>query len=927
MKKKSINQNTISTIIITIATTLIIGALGNTAQGSFLTVTNTSDSGAGSLRQAIADAAAGDTIVFASPAFDVPTVINTTSEITINKNLTITGKGADLLTVKAFRNRVFQVSSGNVNLSGMTITGTSLTGSTGGAILNLSPATLTLLSVNVTGNTSTAFCAGIRNIGTLNVHNSTISNNTLNDSSGAGGILNAGTLRIINSTISGNRAVSGGIGGVGAFGTSVLILNSTITDNETSGGTGGVGVDSIQVTVRNSIIAGNCTRTVNALCSNSTTPDVSGNPPFGNFVSNGNNLIGNVGAVTTFNQTGDQTGNGATPLDPLLFPLGNYGGGVPTHALRRFPVASPAIDKGSDASAVSSIVATDARGLARPFNDSAIAPTSNGNNSDIGAFEYLPYVSNLQNSGQGSLRDAFSSVPAGAYVIFDPDVFGNSMFPLTTSREINLSGGQITIDKNISLVGTTPATLTIRNLVAGSRVFFVSFPAGGGSGANANFSGMTITSGNITSSDGGGIRNIGNLVSLRFVHITGINAGFSPGGGGIENEGSGFNIYNSTISGNSALQGGGIFSNSGTIRIINSTISGNHAGQGGGILLGNNAFILSSMITNNEADGAGSAGGIHRVGGTITTQNSIIADNCVGTAVCNNSTTPDVVGSGFVSNGNNLIGNVGAVTTFNQTGDQTGIGASPLAAALAPLGNYGGLTPTHALFSSSPAIDPALSNSGVAADQRGANRIGTADVGAVELNSSTNGGDFVAVLPNGNIGQNYSQNIFQDTGAASCFLQSGELPPGINLTTSFAANLSDKEEMKNSFSPAAVVSLTGTPTVAGTYYFVIRTTSGANVVDTNYQMLIPQGPTAATTTVGGRVLTTQGNGIRNAFVMLIDSNGNARTVKTGTFGYYSFSNVEVGQTYTISVASKRFQFATRVISLSSEITDVDFIAQ
>jgi hypothetical protein len=74
-------------------------------------------------------------------------------------------------------------------------------------------------------------------------------------------------------------------------------------------------------------------------------------------------------------------------------------------------------------------------------------------------------------------------------------------------------------------------------------------------------------------------------------------------------------------------------------------------------------------------------------------------------------------------------------------------------------------------------------------------------------------------------------------------------------------------------------------------------------------------------------MTAQGNGIRNAFVMLIDSNGNTRAVKTGTFGYYSFSNIAVGQTYTVAVASKRFEFATQIISLSGEITNLDFIAQ
>ena len=52
-----------------------------------------------------------------------------------------------------------------------------------------------------------------------------------------------------------------------------------------------------------------------------------------------------------------------------------------------------------------------------------------------------------------------------------------------------------------------------------------------------------------------------------------------------------------------------------------------------------------------------------------------------------------------------MIGDVGAVTTFNQPGDQTGTSLNPLDPILGPLQDNGGLTPTHALLSGSPAID------------------------------------------------------------------------------------------------------------------------------------------------------------------------------------------------------------------------------
>ena len=136
--------------------------------------------------------------------------------------------------------------------------------------------------------------------------------------------------------------------------------------------------------------------------------------------------------------------------------------------------------------------------MPRPFDDTGVtATTAGGNNSDIGAFEHLPYVNNnagnaLANSGAGSLRDTFAEVPAGTFVIFDPDFFGNS---LTTgiARTISLSGGQILLNKNTSIVGTTANALTIRNTAAPSttsRVFQIS------GGFTVELSGMTITGGN-----------------------------------------------------------------------------------------------------------------------------------------------------------------------------------------------------------------------------------------------------------------------------------------------------------------------------------------------------------------------------------------------------------------------------------------------
>ena len=64
-----------------------------------LTVTTTADSGAGSLRQALADANDGDTIQF-DAALNGQTIGLTSAELVIDKNITISGPGPNQLAVR-----------------------------------------------------------------------------------------------------------------------------------------------------------------------------------------------------------------------------------------------------------------------------------------------------------------------------------------------------------------------------------------------------------------------------------------------------------------------------------------------------------------------------------------------------------------------------------------------------------------------------------------------------------------------------------------------------------------------------------------------------------------------------------------------------------------------------------------------------------
>lgn len=87
--------------------------------------------------------------------------------------------------------------------------------------------------------------------------------------------------------------------------------------------------------------------------------------------------------------------------------------------------------------------------------------------------------------------------------------------------------------------------------------------------------------------------------------------------------------------------------------------------------------------------------------------------------------------------------------------------------------------------------------------------------------------------------------------------------------------------------------------------------------------------TASGANLSGRVVTAEGSGIRNAAVILT---GGTLTqpiiVKTGAFGRFEFENLPTGQTYILTVQSKRYIFntTTRVINLDSSINDIDFVS-
>ncbi len=126
------------------------------------------------------------------------------------------------------------------------------------------------------------------------------------------------------------------------------------------------------------------------------------------------------------------------------------------------------------------------------------------------------------------------------------------------------------------------------------------------------------------------------------------------------------------------------------------------------------------------------------------------------------------------------------------------------------------------------------------------------------------------------------------------------------------------KETANQCGGDCVVDATNTGTVTGVSSF------------SNWTLAEVAAPTAASTTLSGRITSPLGRGLSRVRVVLAGGNlSEPRYTQTNTFGYYRFAELPVGETYILSVQSKQYQFAqsTRVISLMEEISNIDFTGE
>ncbi len=313
-------------------------------QVNFLTVTNTNDTGAGSLRDAIntANTAGAGDITFANNVTGTITIASELPEINSGFNgavVNIIGPGAGSLAISGNNADRIIINEGTLSISGLTLeNGNSATTSSNddlagaGAILNAGSLTLDSVVVthNTAGNGGTGGSVYTTGGSSLTVNNSTFSNNSVGTTGNGGAIDSAGTLTVTNSTFSANTAGEG----AGIFDETGAALNvsySTFANNTTSDTSGGAifNVDGA-LTVTNDTFAGNTTSGTGADISNDTGALTVTNT----ILDTTGGCFSNVAGCPTNKTNGNIVGDAALALTPL----GSYGG--PTQTVLSVPGSS-----------------------------------------------------------------------------------------------------------------------------------------------------------------------------------------------------------------------------------------------------------------------------------------------------------------------------------------------------------------------------------------------------------------------------------------------------------------------------------------------------------------------------------------------------------------------------------------------------------
>ncbi len=356
------------------------------AYADIITVTNTNDSGSGSLRQALVDAIDGDTITFAVTG----TIGLTSGELLVDKSITISGPGANVLAINGNATyRVFHIAPGKVvtvyelditngnanqqpfpdgggvynDHATLTLGNCRINNNAafrdGGGVHNAGAATMTLNDCVITGNATGNDGGGVCNNGTggaaiMGINNSTVSNNSAMHGAGIcndGRLKGATLLQISNTTLNNNSAGddAGAILNIADTNGTAALSNCTISGNSAQSYGGGIN-NVAGLTISNTTFSGNSANFGGSIAiGNPVTVSIGdtvlkAGKAGGNIFNDGGTVISRGYNLSSDDGGGYLTGPGdQISTEPLLSPLQDNGGATLTHAL--LP-GSPAIDAG-----------------------------------------------------------------------------------------------------------------------------------------------------------------------------------------------------------------------------------------------------------------------------------------------------------------------------------------------------------------------------------------------------------------------------------------------------------------------------------------------------------------------------------------------------------------------------------------------------
>jgi Carboxypeptidase regulatory-like domain len=362
-----------------------------------------------------------------------------------------------------------------------------------------------------------------------------------------------------------------------------------------------------------------------------------------------------------------------------------------------------------------------------------------------------------------------------------------------------------------------------------------------------------------------------------------------------------------------------------TVSLSRMTITGGNGTQflngtsapGGGILNFGTTTISDCVITGNQSATTGSyGGGIYNNGGTLT---------LIGTTVSNN-----VARSGGFGNGGGISSQIGTVIVTNSTfsGNRVNSVAGESGGGIHIFS--GNLIVTNSTISNNT-VNTIIRSAGGITIGSGTATIRNSIIAANVSNGTlpdvfgsftlTDGGNNVI----GNIGtaMGFAQTGDQtgtggsplDPKIAALTINGGKTPTHALLPGSPAANMGNNCVLTNvCMLPVSTGSLVFDQRGAG-----FSRNVGGTVDIGAFELLAP---TAANATIVGKILTSEGRSLRNVQVILTDSNGNSRTAMSNHFGYFRLTEVEAGQTYIVSVRSKRYQFTPQVLTINEDITEL-----